>query len=72
MGPRHSTATIMLPRPRHASRDWPANPEPIAVTDDWPEVLPVSDAEVRIIEAHLGHVLDDLFGRRQPAFPAWD
>lgn len=39
-----------------------ADPEPIAVTDDWPDVLPITDAEVRIIEAHFGDVLDDLFG----------
>ncbi len=39
-----------------------ADPEPIAVIDDWPNVLPITDAEVRIIEAHFGDVLNDLFG----------
>ncbi|PCD04790.1 hypothetical protein COC42_07830 [Sphingomonas spermidinifaciens] len=34
----------------------------MAVIDDWPYVLPITDAEVRIIEAHFGDVLDDLFG----------
>jgi len=37
-------------------------PDPIAVTDDWPDILPVTEAEVRIIEAHFGDVLDALFG----------
>lgn len=34
----------------------------IHVTDDWPEVLPISEAELRVIEAHFAEVLDDLFG----------
>ncbi|MCR9195401.1 MAG: hypothetical protein NXH88_11750 [Hyphomonas sp.] len=35
---------------------------PITVTDDWPEVLPITEAEVRIVEAYFGDVLDELFG----------
>lgn len=34
----------------------------IRVTDDWPEVVPVTEAEVRIIEAYFGDILDELFG----------
>lgn len=34
----------------------------IAVTDDWADIVPVTDAEVRIVEAHFGDVLDALFG----------
>ena len=34
----------------------------ITITDDWPEVVPVTEAEVRIIEAYFGDVLDALFG----------
>lgn len=41
--------------PRHT-------PDPIAVTDNWPATVPVSAAEVAIIEAYFGDVLDDLFG----------
>lgn len=37
--------------------------EPISITDDWPEVVPISEAEVRIIEAYFGDVLDELFGQ---------
>lgn len=35
---------------------------PITVTDDWPEAVPVTDHEARIIEAFFADVLDDLFG----------
>ena len=34
----------------------------ITVTDDWPEAVPVTDHEARIIEALFADVLDDLFG----------
>ena len=34
----------------------------ITITDDWPEVVPITQAEVRIVEAYLGDVLDKLFG----------
>lgn len=36
--------------------------KPIEVTDDWPEVVPITEAEVRIVEAYFGDVLDELFG----------
>jgi hypothetical protein len=45
-----------------AARPSRPEPDPITVTDDWPDILPVTDAEVRIIEAHFGDVLDELFG----------
>jgi len=32
------------------------------VTDDWPEALPIAEAELRVIEAHFAEVLDELFG----------
>lgn len=35
---------------------------PINVTDDWPDVVPVTDHEARIIEAFFADVLDELFG----------
>lgn len=35
---------------------------PITVTDDWPDAVPVTDHEARIIEAFFADVLDDLFG----------
>lgn len=36
--------------------------ERVRVTDDWPEIVPVTEAEVRIVEAYFGDILDELFG----------
>lgn len=36
--------------------------EPIKVTDDWPEVVPITEAELRAVESHFGKELDDLVG----------
>lgn len=46
------------PRPIKAA----APEEPIRVTDDWPDFVPVSDQETRIIEAFFADLLDELFG----------
>lgn len=34
----------------------------ITVTDDWPDRVPISDTELRVIEGHLRGELDKLFG----------
>ena len=34
----------------------------LQVTDDWPEVMPVTEVEVRVVEAYFGDILDELFG----------
>jgi hypothetical protein len=47
---------------RRPSRRAPVDDGPIVVTDDWPEQVPIGDAELRIIESHLAKELDDLFG----------
>lgn len=36
----------------------------ITVTDDWPDVVPVTEAELRVIEGHFGDLLDKLLGPR--------
>ena len=36
--------------------------ERITITDDWPEIVPITEAEVQIAEAYFGDVLDELFG----------
>lgn len=36
--------------------------QPIRVTDGWPEIVPITEAEVRIIEAYFGDILDEMFG----------
>jgi hypothetical protein len=32
------------------------------VTDDWPEDVPVTDAEIAVFEAWFGKLFDELFG----------
>jgi hypothetical protein len=36
----------------------------IGVTDDWPEIVPITDAELRVMESHFAEELDELFGPR--------
>ena len=37
---------------------------PITVTDDWPEVVPITDAELRVMESYFAEELDAIFGPR--------
>jgi hypothetical protein len=47
------------PKPRnHLPKRKPS--APIVIADDWPEMVPITEQEVRIIEAYLGKVLDEL------------
>jgi len=36
------------------------------VTDDWPEKVPITGAEIEIFERYFGDVLDELFGPIDP------
>lgn len=38
--------------------------KPIKVTDDWPEVVPIAEAELRVMEGHFADELDAMFGPR--------
>jgi hypothetical protein len=42
-------------RPKNGLQDW-------IVTDDWPEHIPVSEAEIDLFERWFGDVFDELFG----------
>lgn len=54
----------MQPQPRRhpSKRADNANDGQIIVTDDWPEQVPIGDAELRVLEGHLREELDALFG----------
>ena len=52
----------LQPSPMRRAGRAPADDGPIIVTDDWPARVPISDAELRVIESHLRKELDDLFG----------
>ena len=41
--------------PKHDLSTW-------TVTDDWPEQIPVPEAEVDVFEAWFGDLFDELFG----------
>ncbi len=41
--------------PKHDLSTW-------TVTDDWPERVPVTEAEVDVFEAWFGDLFDELFG----------
>lgn len=69
--PRHSSRPIgPLPdnlfdyvAPTRSKTDPPLSPDPeMTVTDDWPGIVPVTEAELRVFEAHFGDVLDEIFG----------
>ena len=36
----------------------------IVVMDDWPEIVPISDSELRVMEGHFAKELDEIFGPR--------
>jgi hypothetical protein len=38
----------------------------IGVTDDWPEIVPIKDAELRVMESHLAEELDESSSGREP------
>lgn len=46
--------------PKHDLSTW-------KITDDWPEHVPVTDAEVDVFEQWFGEFFDDLFGYGDPA-----
>lgn len=45
--------------PRRRTRPSPT-PTPMTVTDDWPEYIPVTEAEIAVFEAWFGDILDEL------------
>lgn len=51
------------PAPR-AGRSALRPEEAISVTDDWPEIVPITDAELRVMESHFAEELDELLGPR--------
>ena len=46
----------------HKGRPPKYDVEKWAVTDDWPDRVPVTAAEVRVFEAWFGDLFDELFG----------
>jgi hypothetical protein len=49
-------------RPRRAVMQH--DPTAWTVTDDWPEDVPVTEAEIEVFEAWFGELFDELFSTR--------
>lgn len=45
--------------PRHDLSTWTA-------TDDWPDPVPITEAEIEVLEQWFGDLFDELFGSSDP------
>ena len=52
--------------PLHHNSEDGAGADRIAVIDDWPDDIPVTEAEVDVFERYFGDLLDRLFGAPDP------
>jgi len=52
------------PTARRAGRLPACSEKPIRVRDDWPEIVPITEAELRVMEGHFAEELDAIFGPR--------
>ena len=61
----HDYASAAARRPARALRR-AAKLEPATwtVTDDWPDEVPVTEAEIEVFEAWFGDLFDELFATR--------
>jgi len=57
----HDYARSHAPRP---GRSAPEDPITWTVTDDWPDDVPVTEAEIEVFEAWFGNLFDELFSTR--------
>ena len=52
------------PRARRSCQLVQHDPTTWTVTDDWPEDVPVTEAEIEVFEAWFGDLFDELFSTR--------
>jgi hypothetical protein len=52
------------PPAARAGRPAPEDPTNWTVKDDWPEDVPVTEAEIEVFEAWFGDLFDELFSTR--------
>ena len=52
------------PPARRPGRPAPDDPSTWTVKDDWPEDVPVTEAEIEVFEAWFGDLFDELFSTR--------
>jgi len=56
-------AQELTPAPTSTSRTITPSLDHWTVSDDWPERVPVTEAEIDLFEAWFGDILDELFGK---------
>jgi hypothetical protein len=59
LGDLYDYALPPLTRTSRATMD---KGDSITVFDDWPEFIPITDAELRVIEAYFTAEIEELFG----------
>lgn len=57
--PSQAASSPKRRRPKHDVSTW-------TVIDNWPEKVPITEAEIEIFERYFGDVLDELFGSIDP------
>lgn len=57
--PSQAVSSPKRRRPKHDVSTW-------TVIDDWPEKMPITEAEIEIFERYFGDALDELFGSIDP------
>lgn len=53
-----------LPPARRAGRPAAEQATTWTVTDDWPDEVPITEAEIEVFEAWFGDLFDELFSSR--------
>jgi hypothetical protein len=53
------------PPDRRVGRPAQEDPTTWTVTDDWPDEVPITEAEIDVFEAWFGDLFDELFSTRQ-------
>jgi hypothetical protein len=53
------------PPARRVGRPPPEDTTTWTVTDDWPDEVPITEAEIEVFEAWFGDLFDELFSTRQ-------
>jgi len=54
----------LLPPRRRAAHPKAEEPSTWTVSDDWPDEVPVTEAEIEVFEAWFGDLFDELFSTR--------
>lgn len=52
------------PKPRSRARKGGEHQASLKISDDWPDHVPVTEAELDLFEVHFGPLLDELLGSK--------